>query len=108
MPGLPDDFPARVPVGSQQRRVAGVGSPKGRAGGPGTAGLGKSCLTGDCQAARAKEGNTGMDVLSAQRVVGSLGVLDQTGSAEAWDCCLQTGHGASEALANPQVRCQAL
>lgn len=35
-------------------------------------------------------------------------VLGQAGSAEAWDCSLQTGHGASEALANPHVRCQAL
>lgn len=58
-----------------------------------------------CQAVGVKEGNKGVNVLSARS---GWRMLGQASSAEAWDCRLQTGQEASEATATPQVRNQAL
>lgn len=91
--------------------MAGAGSPRGRAGGPGIAGLDKSCLSAILGAVGLLEQKKGTWHKCIQCTKGgwkSRGVLAQAGSAEAWDCSTQTGHGASEALDNPHVRCQAL
>lgn len=59
--------------------------------------------SGDCRAAGAREGNTGMNVLSAQweSLVGA-GVLDQAGFAQQ-DCCLHTEQGTGKVIASAQV-----
>lgn len=61
----PDDFPAHMRVRNRQTRVARVGSPGGRAGGSGTAGLDKSYLgpvLGGGRAAGVQEGYRGVNV----------------------------------------------
>lgn len=84
MPGLPHDFPAHMLMGDQQRRVARAGSLGGRAGGPGTVGLGKSCLAAVLAVVRLLEQKKGTRArvcsVHKGRLAGPRVVLGQSGS----------------------------